>query len=138
MLDSLYREEILEHYQNPQNFGKLKAFDKSSKQLNPFCGDEVEIFVKFSDKIKGTKKMYQADSPRRCALLEIGFTGKGCAICIAATSILTEYVKGKTKKELTKFTEKDMLDLLGIEVSETRKKCALLGLAVLKDCLNNF
>ena len=137
-MDNLYREEILEHYQNPQNFGKLKNFDISSKQTNPFCGDEVEIFVKFSDKIKGTKKMCQADSPRRCTLLEIGFTGKGCAICIAATSILTEYVKGKQKKQLTKFTEKDMLSLLEIRVSETRKKCALLGLAVLKDCLNNF
>lgn len=120
-MDNLYREEILEHYQNPQNFGKLKDFDFSSKQTNPFCGDEIEIFVKLASQGE--------------ALQEIGFIGKGCAVCIAATSILTEFAKGKAKKQLTKFEEKDMLTLLGIEVSETRKKCALLGLFVLKDCI---
>lgn len=125
----LYREEILEHYQNPQNFGKLSKFDVSSKQTNPFCGDEIEIFIKFNlalqdDTLRGYDR-----------ILEIGFFGRGCAICIAATSILTEFAKGKTKKELTKFTEKDMLTLLGIQVSETRRKCALLGWAVLRDCL---
>lgn len=124
MLDNLYREEILEHYKNPLNFGKLKSFDVSSKLSNPFCGDEIEMFVKFDQK-----------SLRVNRLKEISFIGKGCAICIASTSILTEYTKRKTKKELTKFMEKDMLNLLGIEVSEIRKKCVLLGLAVLKDCL---
>ncbi|MDO8657318.1 MAG: iron-sulfur cluster assembly scaffold protein [Candidatus Levybacteria bacterium] len=123
-MDNLYREEILEHYQNPQNFGKLKSFDVSSKQTNPFCGDEIEIFVKLASQGQTLQK--------------IGFIGKGCAICIAAASILTEFAKGKTKKQLTKFTEKDMLSLLGIQVSETRKKCALLGLAVLKGCISNF
>lgn len=118
-MDNLYREEILEHYQNPQNFGKLKSFDISSKQVNPFCGDEVEMFVKYNDQ----------------KITDISFIGKGCAVCVASTSILTEYVKGKTKRVLTKFTEKDMLSLLGIQVSETRKKCALLALFVLKDCL---
>ena len=122
-MDNLYREEILEHYQNPQNFGKLKSFDISSKQVNPFCGDEVEMFVKFGPSTSSGK---------------INFFGKGCAICIAATSILTEFAKGKTKKQLTKFTGKDMLNLLGIQVSETRRKCALLGLAVLRDCINNY
>lgn len=121
-MDNLYREEILEHYQNPQNFRKLANFDVSSKQTNPFCGDEVEMFIKYDDQ----------------KITDIGFIGKGCAICIAATSILTEFAKGKTKKQLTKFTEKDMLDLLGIQVSETRRKCALLGLAVLRDCINNY
>ena len=122
MLDVLYREEILEHYKNPLNFGRLKSFDVFSKQLNPFCGDEIEIFLKFQQKSLKTK-------------FNISFVGNGCAICIAATSILTEYAKNKTIKELTKFSEKDMLKLLGVEVSETRKKCALLGFAVLKDCL---
>lgn len=129
MTNNLYREEILEHYQNPQNWGKLKSFNVSSKQTNPFCGDEIEIFVKFSLASQGqTLRGYEIVS-------KIRFLGKGCAVCIAATSILTEFAKGKTKKQLTKFAEKDMLTLLGIEVSETRKKCAFLGLAVLKDCL---
>ncbi len=119
MTDLLYREEILEHYKDPQNFGTLKACDISSRQHNPFCGDDIEISVKYH-----TEK-----------IAEISFTGKGCALAIAAASILTEYAKGKTKKELAVFSEDDMLRLLGIEVSETRKKCALLPLVVLKDCL---
>ena len=132
MINDLYREEILEHYQNPQNFGKINKFDVSSKQSNPFCGDEIEIFIKFGQKSLGVISV----PPLRWKILEIGFVGKGCAICVASTSILTEFAKDKSKKQLTKLTEKDMLTLLGIEVSETRKKCVLLGLAVLKDCLN--
>lgn len=117
--DNLYREEILDHYQNPHNFGKLTGANAYSRQTNPLCGDEISMFIKMkSDKIKA-----------------VSFFGKGCAICMASTSMLTDYSKGKQKKELTKFSEKDMLDLLGIQVSETRKKCAFLSLWVLKDCL---
>ncbi len=119
MIDALYKEELLDHYREPQNFGRLKKFDRTSRQLNPFCGDEIEIFIKF-DKEK---------------VSDIGFSGLGCAISIASTSILTEFAKNKSKTQLTKFSEKDMLELLDIEISENRKKCALLGLAVLKDCL---
>lgn len=119
MNDTLYKEEILEHYRFPLHFGKPAMYDASSRQLNPFCGDEVEIFIACSGE----------------NISNISFIGKGCVISIAAASILTDYVKGKTKKELTKFSEKDMLALLGIEVSETRKKCAFLPLSVLKDLL---
>ena len=118
-MDNLYKEEILEHYNSPLNFGKIKKFDKHSKQLNPFCGDEIEMFIKFN----GSR------------VKDISFTGNGCAISIASASILTEFLKGKSKKELTKFKEKDMLSLLGIEISENRKKCAFLALSVLKDFL---
>lgn len=124
-MDNLYREEILEHYKNPLNFRKLSKFSVSSKQLNPFCGDEVEIFLSFEVQPAGSKAKVK----------NISFLGKGCAICIASSSILTEYAKGKTKKELTKLGEKDMLKMLNIQVSQTRKKCALLALFTLKDCL---
>lgn len=121
-MNNIYREEILEHYKNPLNFGKLNKFTISSKQLNPFCGDEIEIFVEFvKDKVR-----------------KISFRGKGCAISIAAISMLTEYSKEKTKKELTKFKESDMLELIGIQISLNRKKCALLGWAVLQDCLDSY
>lgn len=119
MVGQLYKEEILDHYKDPQNFGKLKKFTKSSKQLNPFCGDKIEMFV-FSGKGK---------------IRDISFTGKGCAISIASASILTEFAKNKSTDALTKLSSDDMLTLLGIEVSENRKKCALLALAVLRDCL---
>ncbi|MBI4079307.1 MAG: SUF system NifU family Fe-S cluster assembly protein [Candidatus Levybacteria bacterium] len=115
----IYREEILEHYKEPLNFGTLEDFDMTSRQFNPFCGDEIVIFVTFqNDKIS-----------------DIRFQGKGCAISVAAASMLTEHAKGRSKEELTKFTEDDMLSLIGIDVSETRKKCVFLALGVLKDCL---
>jgi nitrogen fixation NifU-like protein len=120
-MHNLYREEILEHYHDPLHFGRLKKFDLSSKLSNPFCGDEIEVFVQ---KKKGLVQ-------------DVSFIGKGCAISIAASSMLTDFVKGKTLSELTRFTDKDMLDLLNIEVSETRKKCALLSLVALKDALRS-
>lgn len=119
MQADLYREELLEHFKNPFNFGKPKQFDTSSSQVNPFCGDEIQLFISF-DKQK---------------IKSVQFVGKGCAISISSASILTQYTKGKALKELTKFSQADMLKLLGVQVSETRKKCALLSLAVLQDCL---
>ncbi len=115
MLDTLYREEILEHYRNPQNFGKLSDFDISSKQSNPFCGDEIEIFVNFRDITQGANSI----PPLRWKVKkveDISFEGQGCVISMAGASMLTEFVKGKTKEKLTSFSENDMLNLLGIEV----------------------
>lgn len=121
MIDTLYKEEILEHFHDPQNFGELKDFTKKSKQLNPFCGDEIEMFVVVEEE----------------TIKNISFVGKGCAISIASASILTEYVKEKTIEEINNFSDDDMISLLEIAISDTRKKCALLSLAVLKDCLES-
>lgn len=129
--DSLYREEILDHYQHPRSFGKLTAFDAYAHQTNPLCGDDIAMWMKLGP----TTASGQKSSNNIKVIKDIRFFGKGCAICLAGASMLTEYAKGKSKKELTKFSESDMLDLLGIEVSETRKKCALLALSVLQDCL---
>lgn len=123
MIDTLYREEILEHFRSPQHFGKPKNYTISAKQTNPFCGDEIEMYVNI-----GRKEIVE----------DIGFVGKGCAICIASTSILTEHIMGKSLTDLTKLSDASMLDLLAVEVSDTRKKCALLGAAVLRDCLGQL
>lgn len=132
MIDTLYKEEILEHYKSPLNFGSLKKYNVSSRQLNPFCGDEIEIFIKFGPLARFASRRASSGEKK---IREVSFTGVGCAISIASASLLTEYIKGKNKKTLQKFTEKDMMKLLDIEVSETRKKCALLAWAVMKDCL---
>lgn len=128
---SLYREEILDHYQNPRNFGKITNADAYSRQTNPLCGDDIEIFIKFDFQSAGVA----IKSPLGCILGDIKFRGEGCAICLASASILTDFARGKSKSKLTKLSEKDMLSLLGIQVSETRKKCLMLPLSVLKDCL---
>jgi nitrogen fixation NifU-like protein len=121
MQHSIYREEILEHFKDPQNFGKLPTFDISSRQHNPFCGDDISVYIKLQSKRIG----------------DIRFDGQGCAISIAGGSMITEYAKGKLISEVAKFSAEDMLEMLAVEVSETRKKCALLAYATLMDCLKN-
>lgn len=116
---SLYTEELLDHFKNPQNFGIINNFTSRSKQVNPFCGDEIEVFVV----VKKNK------------INNISFNGVGCAISIASGSLLTEYVKNKPLPFVKKFKTKDMINLLDLEISETRKKCALLPWSVLQDCI---
>ncbi len=118
-MNELYKEEILEHYRNPQNFGKLPTFSHSSKITNPFCGDKIEMYLDIQDSI----------------ISAISFVAEGCAISIAAASLLTEYMKKKSIEELTVFSEHTMLELLNIEISETRKKCAFLAYSAFKDAL---
>jgi nitrogen fixation NifU-like protein len=116
-VDDLYREQILEHYKRPHNFGRLDEFDLEFEDSNPFCGDEQHVFIKL-------------DSEGRVA--EVGFEGKGCAISTAATSMLTDELEGKTREELLRLPKDFVLELLGIDISATRIKCALLGLKVVK------
>jgi nitrogen fixation protein NifU and related proteins len=117
MDEQLYREQILEHYKHPQNFGQLDEFDLEYEDSNPFCGDEQHVWIRL-------------DGDGRVA--EVSFEGKGCAISTAATSLLTEELAGMTREELVALPKEHVLDLLGIEISATRMKCALLGLKVVK------
>ncbi len=116
---SIYRDEILEHFKDPQNLRKIENPDFSSKEVNPFCGDDIEIFIKENSDKK----------------LDVAFIGKGCAISIAAASMLTEFAKDKTIDQLKKISSEDMLGLLDIGISESRKKCALLALDTLQDAI---
>jgi nitrogen fixation NifU-like protein len=116
-MDELYREQILEHYKRPHNFGRLEQPDLEFDDSNPFCGDEQHVMLKL-------------DEQGRVA--EVAFEGKGCAISTAATSLLTDELVGKTRQELLGLPKEFVLDLLGIEISATRMKCAMLGLKVVK------
>jgi nitrogen fixation NifU-like protein len=116
-VDDLYRENILDHYKRPRNFGRPEEFDLEFEDTNPFCGDEQHVYIALGE-----------DGRVR----EVGFEGKGCAISTAATSMLTEELAGKTREELLQLDKQEVLDLLGIEISATRMKCAMLGLKVVK------
>jgi nitrogen fixation NifU-like protein len=116
-VDDLYRENILDHYKRPRNFGRLEEFDLDFEDTNPFCGDEQHVFIRLGDDGK---------------VAEVSFEGKGCAISTAATSMLTEELEGKSREELLRLEKDFVLDLLGIDISATRMKCALLGLKVVK------
>jgi nitrogen fixation protein NifU and related proteins len=116
-MDDLYREQILEHYKRPHNFGRLDDADLEFEDNNPFCGDEQHVFIRLDDEGR-------VDA--------VAFEGKGCAISTAATSMLTDEVGGMTREELLRLPKEFVLDLLGIDISATRMKCALLGLKVVK------
>jgi len=108
---SIYADIILDHYQNPRNFGKLNSPTSEVSLDNPLCGDKLHMELREEDGV----------------IREIGFTGEGCAISIASASMLTENAKGKTKKELLEITVDDVLGLLNIELTPNRMKCALLS-----------
>jgi nitrogen fixation protein NifU and related proteins len=116
-VEELYRENILDHYKRPRNFGRPEHFDLEFEDTNPFCGDEQHVYIVLDDEGR---------------VAEIGFEGRGCAISTAATSMLSEELAGKTREELLRLDKDFVLDLLGIEISATRLKCALLGLKVVK------
>jgi nitrogen fixation NifU-like protein len=119
--DQLYREVILDHYKNPRNHGLLEPADARAEGQNPLCGDEVTVSVRIGadDRIE-----------------EVGFEGRGCAISQAATSMLTDLVKGKTADEVAAMPKDELLDELGIPLTPVRLKCAILGLGVLKLALH--
>jgi nitrogen fixation protein NifU and related proteins len=116
-MDELYREQILEHYKRPHNFGRLEEADLEFEDSNPFCGDEQHVTLRLGEDGR---------------VAEVAFEGQGCAISTAATSLLTDELVGKTREELLRLPRDFVLDLLGIEISATRMKCAMLGLKVVK------
>ena len=120
--DDLYREVILDHYKNPRGHGVIEDPDANADGMNPLCGDEVSIFVRFG-----------ADKE---TIDEVKFSGRGCAISQAATSMLTEMVQGKTAAEVADLDKDELLDEIGIPLTPIRLKCAMLGLTTLKVALH--
>jgi nitrogen fixation NifU-like protein len=115
MADDLYREIILEHYKNPENRGEVKG-GIEMEEANTLCGDKIKIGVKIKDGI----------------ISEAKFQGGGCAISMAAADILMGMIKGKRLSEVQKMSGHEVEKIMGVELSSSRKKCAYLGLEVLK------
>ena len=121
-LEQMYREVILDHYKNPHGHGLIEHADASAEGMNPLCGDEVTISVKFAEDGE--------------TIEEVGFEGRGCAISQAATSMLTDLVKGRKASEVAALPKEDLLEEIGIPLTPVRIKCAILGLGVLKVALH--
>jgi nitrogen fixation NifU-like protein len=120
--DHLYREVILDHYKNPRGHGLIENADAEAEGQNPLCGDEVSIYLAFAD---------DGDT-----IEEVKFSGRGCAISQAATSMLTEMVTGRSATEVATLQRDELLDEIGIPLTPIRLKCALLGLSTLKLALH--
>ena len=120
--DQLYREVILDHYKNPHGHGVIEGADAEADGQNPLCGDEVSIYVAFGD---------DGDT-----IDDVMFSGRGCAISQAATSMLTEMVKGRNASEVAEMPKEELLEEIGIPLTPVRLKCAILGLTTLKLALH--
>ena len=120
-MDDLYREVILDHYKNPRGHGVIEGADAQADGQNPLCGDEVSIYVTFGD-----------DD----TIEDVKFSGRGCAISQASTSMLMEMVKGRSASEVATMSKDDLLEEVGIPLTPIRLKCALLGLWTLKVALH--
>ena len=121
-MEDLYREVILDHYKNPRGHGVIEDADAQAEGMNPLCGDEVAIYVAFGEDGE--------------TIDEVKFSGRGCAISQAATSMLMEMVEGRTAAEVGALSKDELLDEIGIPLTPIRLKCALLGLGVLKVALH--
>ena len=121
-MDQMYHENILDHYKHPHNFGELKDASVHHHEHNPLCGDTLDLYLV----IKGGK------------IVEVKYTGKGCAISQASASMLTDEIKGKTLSEIERMSKENILEMLGITLSPIRLKCALLSLDTVKNSIHIY
>lgn len=116
-MEDLYRELIIDRYRNPRKQGTLDPHDFSYEDDNPLCGDRIRIDLR----VDGNDRVTEA-----------AFSGEGCAISMASADLLVESVIGKSLDEIKALSKEDILEMLGIELSAIRIKCALLSLKVMK------
>ena len=120
--EQMYREVILDHYKNPRGHGVIEGAGAEAEGMNPLCGDEVAIYVSLAEDGE--------------TIEDVKFSGRGCAISQAATSMLTEMVVGRSATEVATLPKDELLEEIGIPLTPIRLKCALLGLGVLKVALH--
>lgn len=119
MTESIYKEEFLYHYKNQSNNKKLKSLTHFGRDVNTSCGDEVSIELKVEEDI----------------VKEVGYNSGGCIISTGAVSILSDFLIGKNITEIKSLTASDYIKLLGLELTNSREKCALVGFNALKEAL---
>ncbi len=120
--EDLYREVILDHYKNPRGHGVIEDAEAEAEGQNPLCGDEVSIYVAFGDDGE--------------TIDDVRFSGRGCAISQAATSMLMEMAKGRTAQQVAEMDKDELLAEIGVPLTPVRLKCAMLGLTTLKVALH--
>lgn len=120
MNDNLYRQQLIDHYKNPRNTGEISDATHKSRLANTSCGDEIEMFLKFENK----------------KLTDIKYDARGCAVSIAAISLLSNEVKDMTQEEILNIDNSFIEELIGSSLTSSRVKCATLGLDSIKKAIN--
>lgn len=118
----MYKENILDHYKHPRNFGEIPAASATAHAANPLCGDELDFFLVFDKDDK---------------VAEAKFTGRGCTIMMASASMLSEKLNRMTRLEIAKFSNDDAVQLLGVPVNAARLKCATLALETVQQAIGH-
>lgn len=116
--EGMYREHILDHYKHPRNFGEWKTCTVQHKELNPVCGDQLS---------------FQLNLDAKGVVTDVHFSGQGCAISIASASLISDEIKGKTISQVNQLSSDTVQELLGISLSPSRLKCAMLSLDTVKN-----
>ena len=122
MNDTLYREQLLDIYKDPSNRGTLSDKDIEVTEKNPFCGDVLTLQLKIEDGI----------------IKDVAFDGGACVVTIASSALLTEELRGKMLEEAKAITKQDVLDMLGVELTTSRVKCATLILEAVSSALRRY
>ena len=121
-MPALYSKILLDHFRHPRNYGSLDAPDISNEQFNPLCGDRIRLELKLE----------------KAKVSEVGFKGDACAICTAATSLLTELILGKEIEQLATITDERLIAALESDIQPARVQCALLPLQALRAGLKDY
>ena len=115
----MYRQQILDHYKNPRNYGEIEDADIEHVGENPMCGDTIKMFVRLADDDE--------------TIEYVSFVGDGCAISQASASMLSGELQGRTLESVREMDRDDVVDMLGVELSPMRIKCAVLAEKVAQD-----
>jgi nitrogen fixation NifU-like protein len=118
--NDIYVEQIIAHYEHPHNKSKLDKADIIQHGFNPYCGDDITIYLDIKDNI----------------IKDVKFDGNGCAISISSASMLTDFIKGKKIVDVKKLGFKDMVKLIGIDPGPARLKCMMLPIKTIQEALN--
>ena len=118
----IYAEKIILNYEHPHNKGVLKDADARFKEYNQVCGDEIEVYIKINNK----------------KIKDIKFIGRGCAISMASASMITDFIKGKSIKEIEQYNGDIIKNILGIDPGPVRMKCATLSLRAIKEAIERY
>lgn len=121
-MSTLYREQLMEHYKNPSNKGTLNDSSVDVNMSNPFCGDVVDLKLKIEDE----------------KIVDVSFDGPACAVSVASSSLVTDWIKDKTLEEAKELEKDEVLEMLGVELTTSRVKCATLILEALKEAVDKY
>ncbi len=120
--DNLYREQLLDIYKSPSNRGKLQNVSVATTEKNPFCGDILTLELRINEDV----------------IEEVAFDGDACMVAVASSSLLTDEIKGKSVEDALKISKEDVLEMLGVELTTSRIKCATLILEALNSALESY